>query len=220
MEALPIMANTKTMQRLMILLLCFKWTGWSEACSCKETPSPLVAAAQADLVFLGEMVQQGTAETTGFPRRSYELVASEVFVGPSDTKVFELQGGLSSCSIFFQEGETYLVYANQSSTGYETHLCTRTRFAEHAAFDLKLLRGEPIPVEPIVLNLQVYPDEIAVEVSGGYDLDLVLESSQDLKQWTKRQSFKGRGEGSIWFFFNEQPTEQHEYFRVREVAEE
>lgn len=216
--ALRTMSQINLFFRLLLLVFILLVAEASWACSCRETPSPLVAATEADLVFLGEMVQLDEAPTSGLPRRSYEFVASEVFVGPPDTKVFQLQSGLSSCSIHFQEGETYLVYANQTSKGYETHQCTRTRFAEFAAFDLSLLRGEPVPVEPIVLKLYVYSDEIAIGVTGGYDLDLILESSKDLKQWNSRQTFKGRGEGSIWFFYEKQPTDQSEYYRVREVS--
>ena len=129
--------------------------GEAFACSCPDfaenTLANRVNAAlkQADAVFTGEVIT--VSEKPGpYPYRHLEVEVSLTSVWKGDlTRTLTISTGRNgaACGVSFEKGETYLVYAS-NSTWYSSEgsltagLCGRTRRISKATDDLLLL-GEP-----------------------------------------------------------------------------
>jgi hypothetical protein len=114
--------------------LVFVLPGRAEACSCAGPPSFEKAVRQADAVFVGEVTSsrshEGPQRFLGF--RSDELVGytfavDEVVTGEVGASV-EVVSHYSeaTCGFPFQEGDRYVVFADQRDGRLETYLCSRT----------------------------------------------------------------------------------------------
>ncbi len=114
---------------LMVLL-----AGSASACTCPSRPDPLVALAQADIVFAGAVVDQEQADSTS---KCYTLLVEEVWKGEVPDRVKVRTAGVGKpCGFPFRLSNRYLVYARADSVGYHTGICDRTRTYTGATEDL------------------------------------------------------------------------------------
>jgi hypothetical protein len=109
------------------------------ACSCAPLPGPPQARDHAAAVFTGTVL----GITREDNRRLVRLRVEEAWKGARCEEVTVSTGlGDSDCGYAFQEGQTYLVYAEERRGRLSTNLCTRTRPAAEAGEDLAAL-GAP-----------------------------------------------------------------------------
>lgn len=120
----------------------------ASACSCEMPSPPSEALADADAVFLGEVVdlRRDGAEVTG------DLIAriavEEVWKGEV-AEVVEVRTALdgATCGYSFTAGGRDLVYARHSDDGgFSTNLCTRSAPADAADEDLTAFGAGEAPI--------------------------------------------------------------------------
>lgn len=121
------------------------------ACTCISSGPACQAAWKADAVFSALVIRISPAERpTGpvdpsrpFPQRHVILRVIETFRGQV-TGDIDVQTGFSDadCGVKFDEGASYLVYANQNKTigALQTSICTRTAELSKAQLDVAYLR--------------------------------------------------------------------------------
>ena len=120
--------------------------GRAEACTCAPLKPPSEAAAEAGLVFSGEVTAIIPADPAkGFGPRRVQFKVQESFRGTKLTEV-ELHsngGGSAACDFNFRVGREYLVYAyrRDEKSMWMTSTCSRTRPLREAGDDLRHLRG-------------------------------------------------------------------------------
>jgi len=129
-----------------------------EACSCARILPACEEAWKADAVFVGTVAHRDPMTIFGFPlawpfptERRVRFVVKERFRGATDKTIEVTTGmGCCDCSVDFQRGRDYLVYAYRNSVNrvLYTGSCTRTRQAENAASDLAYLRSLASGVAP------------------------------------------------------------------------
>ena len=141
--------------------------GQAHACSCVEPGSPSKELQAFDAVFAGRVISiqhPYGPNSNPFPpiyRRTIDFEVSAVWKGTVRQRTFLTTpptGG--SCGFSFVEGETYLVYASDSSyatEGYTVTICSRTALLQRAQTDIRAF-GEghapqpgtsgPVPEEP------------------------------------------------------------------------
>jgi len=111
----------------------------AHACSCLPPRPPAQAVAEADAVFMGqvisfELINNGQS-------RQAKIAVSKIWKGErrAVSEIFTAANS-AACGYDFQAGETYLIYAyDGGDQKFYTHICSRTRPARHAADDLKYL---------------------------------------------------------------------------------
>jgi hypothetical protein len=125
-------------------------------CDCAPPPSVSASRLEADAVFHGRVhrVRDTTVVTPGSADPDDLLAAEVVFLevlaawkGVEGGAV-ELRIPLTDCSVPFEEGEEYLVYAHRTPYGLVTTTCSRTRPASSAVGDMEAL-GEPRRPPPV-----------------------------------------------------------------------
>lgn len=106
--------------------------GIAWACSCAEPGSVAEEAAASDLVVFGEVVSVrepglGCSQSSADPVQ-VRIDVLEGFVGAAAGDEVEVETARegASCGVGFEEGQTWLVYAQGGSAS----LCSRTRRAE------------------------------------------------------------------------------------------
>ena len=114
--------------------LVFVVPGRAMACSCMSPPPFEKSVKQADAVFVGEVAS--SAPVDGRQRfmgmMSDELVAygfavEEVVAGDVGSSVEVITHSSSAtCGFPFQEGDRYVVFADEREGRLETYLCSRT----------------------------------------------------------------------------------------------
>ena len=122
-------------------------TDRAHACICGgPRPTPLEAAADADIVFSGTVVSRSDDSEATLVTR---LRVDAVWKGPSETTIVIKQTG-TSCAADFSGGRAYLVYAYKASGGWgipswtpwndwTTSNCTRTMPLHLAQDDIDAL---------------------------------------------------------------------------------
>jgi hypothetical protein len=121
---------------LMLLAggLVFLVPGRAMACTCVPSPPFEKAVKQADAVFVGEVASSGPLDGR---RRfmgimsdglvSYSFVVEEVVAGEVGSSVEVISHSSSAtCGFPFQEGDRYVVFADERDGRLETYLCSRT----------------------------------------------------------------------------------------------
>ncbi|HVS00951.1 MAG TPA: hypothetical protein VMW27_30300 [Thermoanaerobaculia bacterium] len=109
------------------------------ACSCAPLPEPQQAKDQAAAVFTGTVL--GITQEDN--RRLVRLRVEESWKGAKCGEVTVTTGlGDADCGYAFQEGQTYLIYADKDRGKLTTNICSRTRPAAEAGDDLTAL-GTP-----------------------------------------------------------------------------
>ena len=124
---------------LTFILLSLSVKGLS--CSCLQIPIDS-AFAYTPLIFEGKVVSQ-YEDAFFYDRAEYSLITNLEVVkdyrGTRYKKIITIVGGLG-CNFFFQEGETYIVFAYQRESGiYTTSICSYTRLKSE--FDPKNMRA-------------------------------------------------------------------------------
>lgn len=147
-------SSTKRAAQLLfavaIVLLPFV-AGDVYGCTCRERQPPCSQYAAADVVFSG-LVTKITPPGEGDFRETISFNVEKPFKGVSGT-VVEITDSRTSCSVSFEEGEKYLVYAYRSKDGKQlyTHYCTRTTELSKANDDLVYLNSLSQKLQPTVI---------------------------------------------------------------------
>jgi len=115
------------------------------ACSCVQPPGPKDAAQNSTAVFEGRVTR--IDDPQGEPKVHFKMVRS--FKGPSSESI-EVRTANSSaaCGYGFEEGQSYLVYANDFEGTLSASLCSRTRLITEATEDLNELGLGVTPFDP------------------------------------------------------------------------
>lgn len=134
-------------------------------CTCLSPKRPACEVWwQTSAVFSGRVTRIETVrEEVDGQIRVKRLVTMRVqerwrgLAGERDVVVATGAGG-GDCGFQFEQGQTYLVYANQSSeTGrYETGICSRTARLEEAAVDIAYLQSLATAPQTVSLYGMVY----------------------------------------------------------------
>ena len=116
----------------------------ASACSCMQQ-TPEEAGQNATAIFEGRVTR--IEDPQGEPKVVFQVVRS--FKGPSHESL-DIRTGNSSaaCGYAFEEGKSYLVYANDADGVLSTSLCSRTQPIEHATDDLAVLGLGVTPFDP------------------------------------------------------------------------
>ncbi len=124
--------------------------GYAVACSCAQTQTVEAAKQAHDAIFKGvvekikkpgftSMVSSGDYTTTTFK-------VHEVWKGKVTSEI-TVYSALSteSCGFEFREGESYIVYAQQTDKGLVVTLCSRTALSSQASEDMAYLESGAVP---------------------------------------------------------------------------
>ncbi|WP_309122613.1 hypothetical protein [Paenibacillus sp.] len=151
---------------LLVSLIGF-WTyapSPAQACSCAMPGTPAEHLERADAVFSGTVVDV-KQNTMGYITKRVLFEAETTWKGVDETQVVVATGGGGGdCGYDFEEGESYLVYAAESTMyGDEerlvTTICDRTASLGAATEDLAYLgEGRP-PATKVDFDLQGLAEE-------------------------------------------------------------
>lgn len=131
---------------VLLLTLLLSLPRKSSACSCVPPPTPLVALAGSDAVFSG-VVKSVTPFSTQYGKtHMVKLQVLSRWKGEMDKEIYiQTADNSAACGYPFEEGVSYIVYANLYDNFLHTGLCSRTARLEDAADDLQELdEGEQI----------------------------------------------------------------------------
>lgn len=110
------------------------------ACSCRESPEPLMALVEADVVFVGEVIDSRKELFSRYGEIIYKFKVEEHWKNV-DRGIIEVETNESGtmCGFDFSVGEKYLVYAYGQPGDYSVSSCSRTKHLDYAAMDLEEL---------------------------------------------------------------------------------
>jgi 5-hydroxyisourate hydrolase-like protein (transthyretin family) len=116
------------------------------ACSCVPIPPPCEAYKKTHAIFTG-LVTEIDPRVKDAQEPPYAHFSIErAFKGITEKEIKMYQGTASGdCSLKFEQGKRYLIYADYDDEGKQffTSFCTRTTQLEYAAEDLDYLEGLP-----------------------------------------------------------------------------
>lgn len=144
------------------------------ACQCREREPPCAQYGNADVVFVGSVIQ---STVLGFgPQRKIVFSIERAIKGLSGSTA-ELMNSGTSCNYEFALGKTYLVYAYRNPKRNElySHYCTRTTELANAKSDFAFfaLTAEksqlPRILGVLADNAKRLRDVSVVASSGGKD---------------------------------------------------
>jgi hypothetical protein len=123
------------------------------ACSCMAPPPPQEAMADSAAVFEGTVTEvRGPKDEAEYGNLEVTLRIGRRFKGAEgDTVTVTTSNSSAACGYGFEQGSTYLVYANDGQDGQlSVSLCSRTARIEDAADDLAALGpgSGPAPEPP------------------------------------------------------------------------
>lgn len=146
------MRRWKAIQVLFVIVGAFLlYSTAVSACSCAPPGTPQEELNRSDAVFAGQVESIQDSLTSGFmgPGQDYDVTFDimRVWKGPeTDTLKVKTSSSSASCGYSFQEGEDYLVYANEEyqveDGDLTVSLCSRTASLENAEQDVAAL-GAP-----------------------------------------------------------------------------
>jgi len=153
---------------ILQIFISFGFSVSAYACSCENQSTPADALQNSDAVFSGKVISIAELNKGDFRSSSDPLIikfeADTVWKGP-DTQTITVFTAASSasCGFEFQEGKSYLVYANGDYSSLDVSLCSRTTLFANAYEDLKSIGNgikpqdtppePPAPVSEINYNL-------------------------------------------------------------------
>jgi hypothetical protein len=111
------------------------------ACSCLPSPPPDQALADATAVFSGRVTEKEILLNnagTSFDRVTFAVTRSWKEAA-QPTLVVTTSGDSASCGFFFEQGQEYIVYANEQEGQLSTGLCSRTALLADASDDIAAL---------------------------------------------------------------------------------
>ncbi len=115
-------------------------------CSCLPPRPPCEAYRETPAIFTALVTDIDPPAKDWYDRGYAHLSVERAFKGISETKIRMSQGTASGdCSVVFEKGTRYLIYAwyNDESKRFHTNSCTRSMPLEYAAEDLDYLEGLP-----------------------------------------------------------------------------
>jgi hypothetical protein len=128
---------------LLIIVILIGSTQTGFGCSCLPSANAKQELEQSVVVFSGKVLEVKRNDQPEGAFTSVEAVfeVESVWKGIEKSRVSVFTSAQSSaCGYGFRKGETYLVYASQSTNGqYITSICSRTRPLKAAEGDLKEL---------------------------------------------------------------------------------
>ncbi len=144
-------------------------------CTCVSPKRPTCEVWwQTSAIFTGrvtkiDLVTEEAADGQKQVKRLVRLRVQERWRGLQGTRDVTIATGAGGgdCGFQFDQGQTYLIYANQSvQTGrYETGICSRTSLIEEAAVDLAYLRGLETARKTVSLYGMVYRER-QIRIAG------------------------------------------------------
>jgi hypothetical protein len=125
----------------------------SYACKCVEQNSVKEELELSDAVFKGKLIEMKQERHS----RKILFEVTAIWKGPSKSQIV-LRDESSSCSIDFNKGEDYLVYAKTYGDDVlTTHICDRTDELNNAEDDLLLLGEGRAPTEIVNTENELKP---------------------------------------------------------------
>ncbi len=126
----------------------------ASACSCVPPGPPLESLEQSTAVFAGKVTEvEGEVSDTGFfggeLTATFEVTRYWKGVSSSTVQVTTASTG-AACGYYFQEGESYLVYAHGVTDDLSVNSCSRTRLMENATEDLQELGPGTSTLPPFI----------------------------------------------------------------------
>lgn len=125
----------------------------AHACSCAPYESTEDAYEAADAVFVGEVTDFEGSNGNSIDNRDVEFSIEQVFKGDTNIEqTLETPSDSAACGYNFEEGESYLVFANR--WGEETvgpltvSLCSMTQLKSEADGVIDELEGITAPTSP------------------------------------------------------------------------
>lgn len=132
----------------------------THACTCVSPPPPAKAFAQADAVFMGQIVSFNATST----ERLYIARISVLKIWKGDresaTEIYTAES-TAECGYPFRAGETYVIYAYKETSGrHSRNICTRTAPAKQATEDLSYLEklSDKKKIRPVVAARVSFPE--------------------------------------------------------------
>ena len=126
----------------------------SIACECTRPQLPREELAKRDAVFIGKAVDIQLDTARAIFRVTLQV--SSYWKGVASSPVIvRTPAGSAACGFDFTVDSSYLVYADQSDSGFWTNICTRTVNLAGAAYDLSEL-GPPTVVSVNNAELKAY----------------------------------------------------------------
>jgi hypothetical protein len=119
----------------------------TQACKCVEPPSVEKEFERSKAVFSGKVIDIRNDKNN----RNILFEINETWKGISQTQII-LRDELSSCSLNFFEGESYLVYAYDFKDELTTNICDRTKELSSADEDLATLGKGSTPTKEVDLK--------------------------------------------------------------------
>lgn len=118
----------------------------AHACSCMEMDVP-TAFARADAVFEGRVASiERTSDGVGAVRVTFDVVQQWKGIDHEHV-VVETAADSAACGVAFEEGTSWLVYAQDVEGVLHTGLCSRTKRIEEADEDRAELGAAVVPVD-------------------------------------------------------------------------
>jgi hypothetical protein len=122
----------------------------SHACKCEEPPSVEQELERSKAVFSGKIIDIKDEKNI----RKILFDVEETWKGVKDTQIILLDE-ISSCSLDFFEGASYLVFAYDFQGDLTTNICDRTKDLSSAQEDLLKLGEGSLPTEEVNLQDQL-----------------------------------------------------------------
>ena len=121
----------------------------ADACSCGPKAKPVIAMQEADAVFVGQMVgsRRLPADKDGALFIEYQFEISHSYKGPIGRAVVRTPKDSSTCGRQFEDGLSYLVYAERGDSSLMDSLCSRTALVSDADEDFADLGSPPGKLE-------------------------------------------------------------------------
>ncbi|WP_181347609.1 hypothetical protein [Thalassobacillus sp. CUG 92003] len=142
------------------------------ACSCTEPPPAQTAYKTNDAVFSGKIVKIEKEDSSGGLQSSLDPVKVLVEVDETWKNASESQQivataeSSASCGFPFEEGEEYLIYANEHDGELKTDLCSRTTSLDSAEGDMRILGDGERPDEEVNLEDSLGPSRFPYVIGG------------------------------------------------------
>lgn len=118
----------------------------TRACTCNGPLPPCEAYQALDAIFIATATDIDPPDPARKKSPQVHFTIERAFKGITDTKIEMWQGtGSGDCSLPFEKGKQYLIYAyyDSATKQFGTNSCTRTTPIEFAAEDLDFLSGLP-----------------------------------------------------------------------------
>jgi hypothetical protein len=122
----------------------------SHACKCEEPPSVEQELERSKAVFSGKIIDIKDEKNN----RKILFDVEETWKGVTETQIILLDE-ISSCSLDFFKGASYLVYAYDFQGDLTTNICDRTKDLSSAQEDLLKLGEGSLPTEEVNLQDQL-----------------------------------------------------------------